>query len=54
MLILIIAEVMGELVGSQDKSLSDCIFMLYLLIYAAGLGVDVDYMLLRVSLKLVC
>ena len=54
MLVLIIAGVTGELVGSQDKSLSDCNLMLYLVIYAVGLGVGIDYMLLRVYLKLVC
>ena len=54
MLISIIAEVIGKLVGSQDKSLSDCIYMLYLLTYAVGLEVDVDYVLLGVYVKVAC
>ena len=51
---MIIAEVMGELVGSQDRSLSDCIYMPYILIYAVGLEGGVDFMLPGVSVKVAC
>ena len=44
---------MAGLVGSHAIG-GNCIFMLYLLIYAVGLGVGIDYMLLQVSLDLVC